>query len=387
MRINLGLEYERSKKICELANRDLIAEAESATELIKSKTDKVGNIGILSASGVQAEILSVAASMIGADICFYEMKAPTGDIVFAPEGYVGTNVITYGELDAALAGASSARIEKNEIHTGEIKISFDQKEHYTERDAMRIALNYISASALFVSDSQLCLFSPCSREGFLFGVLASLMSRFRSDFASNETFSDMCAQARPTRLLLGSADAYKLLIRSEILLSTPSRRRSGRLSHPSKRNFERRFQSSARLIKRYRRTYARLPLGNRLYGITAIGELPRDCIDGFTELGIFPMSVLSFCGCPLAGYRYAYEPSGVWHLPEGLRSDMCKVREGGIGTITFFGAGLSLGTADGHTYQPLKFRSEYFCDRIFVSDLYGFSLKHNRFYVKGRLIC
>jgi hypothetical protein len=119
--------------------------------------------------------------------------------------------------------------------------------------------------------------------------------------------------------------------------------------------------------------------------VTVIGDLPSAVSKSLLGKGIYHVSLLSFPGCPLAGYRDGRDPEGVWCLSPSLTVDMCNVQAGGIGALTFQGNTGSDGIPSGLTFSPWQYRREIGDKKSLISDLYGFSLQNNRFFVKGRV--
>ena len=119
--------------------------------------------------------------------------------------------------------------------------------------------------------------------------------------------------------------------------------------------------------------------------VTVIGDLPSGISGELLKRGIYHVSVLSFPGCPMAGFRDGRDANGVWRLPAELTADMCNVSAGGIGSLTFRGPTVADGIPNGHTFSPWQYRREAGGKLSLVSDLYGFALKNRRFFVKGRV--
>ena len=257
-------------------------------------------------------------------------------------------------------------------------------ESYGERTLLTVGAEYLFASSLLPSDKQFSVLSPSSREGFIFGLLAPAMIGAVSYYSPpSPTLIERVRAAAPDRLLCPPSVAQGL---------SDSVNRGGAKFHRYKNHLVRPIKSRtlSTLYKRFRNvmrkkllflSYVDLP---RI--VTVIGDLPSTVSRALLNRGIYHVSVLSFPGCPLAGYRDGRDPEGVWRLATSLTVDMCNVSAGGVGSLTFRGDTVSDGVPGGLTFSPWQYRREFGGRVSLVSDLYGFALKKGRFFVKGRVI-
>ncbi len=367
---NIGFEYEGCMRLRELPFGGELGEEEAGELTIRKRkriyADGLALFGYLKnrlkleegtsvlawgCGGAEILTISLAVSMLGASLTLAsEEPASTEgyELIIAPR-YSGDGAyVSTDELAALILGerSTSARVtdgfSPRAATFGFISKANERElyESYEEKTLMTAGAEYISASSLLPTDKQLSVLPPSSREGFIFGLLAPSMIGADSYCSlPSPTLFERIRAASPTRLLCypsvaqGSEDIADL----------------GRLS-----------------------------------SVTVIGDLPASVSEALLDRGVYHLSVLSFPGCPLAGYRDGRDESGVWRLPSSLRADMCNVSAGGVGSLTFRGSIVASGSPD-DSCKPWKYRSEPDGSVSLISDLYGFALKKQRFFVKGRV--
>ena len=128
--------------------------------------------------------------------------------------------------------------------------------------------------------------------------------------------------------------------------------------------------------------YVHYPFGGRLMSVAAVGELSESTADSLADFGVLSASMLGIKRCALVGFRRYGDKEGRWRLPKGLFADMCDVGAGGIGRITFYGDGLTIGEVKGHTLKAGELRREHSIAPLLVSDIWGFSSAKGLFYAQ-----
>ena len=400
---NIGFEYEGCRRLRELTPLGSIEEVGTCgytvrngndvyldgLALFRHLKDKLGleegaTILIWGCGAGDILTAAVAASMLGAYLTISERCPEAPDVyrlVIAPKFSGGDLYISSDELCAVILGERvsvsrpSAEFSHDTATFGFISADHgtEQREYYTELSLLTVGAEYISASSLLPSDKQLSILPPFSRDGFIFGLLAPYMIGANSCYSPpSPTLPERVRDYSPTRLLCHPSVARGLADECSRLDKTPIRREGS---------------SATEIYKRFQRLIRDNILSPRrtLKAVTVIGDLPSEVSGSLLELGIYHTSLLSFRGCPLAGYRYGKDESGVWRLPSSLSADMCNVSAGGVGALTFCGSTVADGVPDGFTFSPWKYRREYGGKVSVISDLYGFMLKKRRFFVKGRL--
>ena len=258
-------------------------------------------------------------------------------------------------------------------------------ESYGERALLTAGAEYLKAASLLPKDRQLSVLSPYSREGFIFGLLAPVMIGADSYYSPpSPTLLERIRTPSPTRLLCPPAVAMGLandILRRRLSFHRYTNKLVGkqRASAPFLPSVYKKLRN--RISERLLCDSAR----DTPKAVTVVGDLPSSLSKSLFDAGVYHTSVLSFCGCPLAGYRHRSDPENLWRLPSSLTADMCNVSSGGVGSLTFRGVTVADGRSHGLTFFPWQYRREPLGELSIVSDLYGFSVNDRRFFVKGRV--
>ena len=409
---NIGFEYEGCGRLRDLPFLGTLGETEiggmvtckrkqiyaDALALFGHMKNRLGlgdGASVLVCGCGAREILTaaLAVSMLGASLTLSE-TAPLSmsgfDLIISPRYSKGRHYISSDELSTLILGERWTVDAPPEFSHRTATFGFISKskgrehyESYGERTLLTVGAEYLAASSLLPSDKQLSVLSPSSRDGFIFGLLAPAMIGAASYYSPpSPTLIDRIRAASPTRLLCTPSVARGL---------SDSIKRSDTKAHRYKNPIvcSNKPYSLRAVCNRIRKNVHERLLSifpdDLPKAVTVIGDLPSAASKSLLNNGIYHISVLSFPGCPLAGYRDRRAPEGVWYLSPSLTVDMCNVQAGGIGSLTFRGSTVADGTPVGLTFSPWQYRREIGEKASIVSDLYGFSLKNNRFFVKGRV--
>lgn len=378
--------------------RKLYEESTALAGYIKRMLSEDGESVFLVGGGMyDTAAITVSCSLIGCSLTLCETLpkfAFSCDLLIASHQPIDEHVkyksfISLSELNAVILGelACDADVKNITIGSG-FSVVFlgerdDEIESYNEQMAVRIARRYAKAEGIFPWDTCFSTIHPCSREGFFGGLLAPMLYAkkwfYCSDFGN--AFEEMKLSS-PTKIVCEPKFAEELMNEMEKLKSLPSFWKKGVGSHPLRLKLDKLFPRTRAAIRRLKMIYVHYHFGGRISGVATIGELNEKTSESLASFGVLSSSLLGIKNCALVGFRRYGDKRNFWRLPEGLFADMCNVGGGGLGRVTFFGDGISLGEARGHTFKAGELRSEYNVEPILVSNICGFSASGDVFYAK-----
>ena len=388
--------------------RKLYEEAKALAGYIKRVTGEESPSVLLADGGMyDTALVTVACSLFGGVLTLSETlpeSTPECSIMIAPhrptcDSDESRPFLALGELNAVILGELASECDaknrecdaKIEVDAAKLCVRFlcaaseRRIESYTEAAAMRTARRYARAEGILPWDVCFSTLHPCSKEGFFGGLLAPMLYAKKWFYcgATRNVFEEMklCA---PTKLLCDCRLVRELSLEMKALRSAPSAWQRGRGSHPIRLKLDRLFPRTRAALRRLKMIYVHYPFGGRLSWVVTVGELDSECTETLSTFGVISSSLLSVDNCALAGFRRSGDREGFWRLPSRLFADMCNVGVGGIGTVTFFGDGLSESAPNGHTFKAGEFREEFGSQYLLVSDLRGFSTRKGVFFVKKR---
>ena len=296
--------------------------------------------------------------------------------------------LSFGELNAVILGEMIEKSDNvNEVGESDFSVSFisgdGEIESYPEQMAVRVACRYADAQGIFPWDVCMSTLHPCTKEGFFAGFLAPMLRAKKWIYCDDpqNVFEEM-RLCSPTKLTTTPEIAERLLGEMEALRSAPSVWQKGRGSNPLRLKLDRIFPRTSAAIRRFRMIYVHYHFGGMLSGVTTLGELSESCMESLAHFGVLSSSLIGTKNCALSGYRKYGDSNGYWRLPDGLFADMCDVRAGGVGKVTFYGDGISIGPTNGHTFKAGELRNEYNENAILVSEFCGFSTSKRIFFAQ-----
>lgn len=378
--------------------KKLYEEAIALSRYIK-RTLSEGECSVLLVGGgmYDTAVLTVACSRIGCPLTLSEYT-PNVELscgLMIADHSPSDSFINYktflsiGELNAVILGELSGEAEDDgDIRREGFSVNFlnasdGSVESYFEQMAVRTAHRYANAEGIFPWDVCLSTLHPCSREGFFGGLLAPMLYAKKWFYCGSfgNVFEEMrlCA---PTKLLCEPMLAERISEEMERLRTVPSAWHKGRGSHPIRLKLDKLFPKTRAALRRLKMIYVHYPFGGRLVSVAALGELSESTAESLADFGVLSASMLGIKRCALVGFRRYGDKVGRWRLPKGLFADMCDVGAGGIGRITFYGDGLSIGEVKGHTLKAGELRREHAIAPLLVSDIWGFSCSKGLFYAQ-----